>query len=316
MAEVLERMQEQLLELNPALPNPFLVLERKESFEEYANTYGDRITEHYENNGVVVIPFMPIRFDIDFFQAITFPPECKKIGTANGIDRSAIRREGMEIKIDPQHILVQMFGNPILAIYAQQQIASFNDQLRNGLRLLFPHYHPLMETNITWRLTETRHEPIHLDTFLGGAPTHPEAKNEHRLKFFINIDSMARQWRVSHDTPGVLKACRSMLPDALPDDINVLNNILYQEGVLNELPYHSVAFPTMSAVFANGESVVHQVIFGRRMVAGEYFCQSRQMLSPEKLTHTCLKKWLQDAGYAIADTQSMAAQYAQKKGGY
>jgi hypothetical protein len=75
-----------MIELNANVPDHFLVLERKETFGEYARTYGDALAVHYENRGVIVVPFMPITFDLGLFQSIPFPIEWKKIGTLNGIE--------------------------------------------------------------------------------------------------------------------------------------------------------------------------------------------------------------------------------------
>src|SRR5204863_476495 len=80
--------------------------------------------------------------------------------------------------------------------------------LRTGLRILFPRYYSLQEGNITWRLTETSEEGLHLDYFDQGAPIRPDFKARHRVKIFINVDSEARRWRVSHDLPEALKRCR------------------------------------------------------------------------------------------------------------
>lgn len=43
-------------ERHPSLPDPFLTLDRKELFAEYARAYGDGLAEHYENYGVVLVP--------------------------------------------------------------------------------------------------------------------------------------------------------------------------------------------------------------------------------------------------------------------
>ena len=70
-----------MIERNPKVPDHFLVLERRETFGEYARTYGNALAEHYENRGVIVVPYMPIDFDLALFQSIAFPVQWKKIGT-------------------------------------------------------------------------------------------------------------------------------------------------------------------------------------------------------------------------------------------
>ena len=86
-----------MIELNANVPDHFLVLERKETFGDYARAYGEALAEHYENRGVIVVPFMPITFDLALFQSIAFPMEWKKIGTKNGIEESVFVREGTNL---------------------------------------------------------------------------------------------------------------------------------------------------------------------------------------------------------------------------
>lgn len=306
-----------MIERTPDLPDYFLVLERKETFGDYARSCADAITRHYENRGVVVVPHMPIRFDLDFFQEIEFPPQLKKIGTANGIEKPVVRRENGKLSIDTTHPLVGLFGNMSTAAYAQSQIASFNGQLRTALALLFPHYRSLEEGNITWRLTETIEEGLHLDVFKGGKPLPAGSKSRHRVKVFVNIDREPRRWRTSRDLPGVLEACRGGLPDELPDEINVVNDVIDKLGVLETQPCHSVAYPTMSAVIVNAEVVAHEVVYGRRMVAAEFGCACEDMLDPALHSHSALRAWLQDAGYRVApDAAAFAAEYEHLEGSY
>jgi hypothetical protein len=300
-----------MIRLDPRVPDAFLLLERKASFGEYARTYGERIAEHYERRGVVVVPHMPIEFDLDFVQGIRFREDWKKIGTRNGIERPVIERCGGKLAPAASHPLVKEFKNLALATYLQSQIASFNAQLRLGLRTLFPRYHSLQESNITWRLTDSEDQDLHMDEFDRGLPVRAEHRRLHRVKVFVNVDAAPRRWRVAYDLPGVLKACRSQLPDELPDDINVINNVLRKIGVFDDMPAHSIEYPTLAAVLVNAEVVTHAVAFGRRMVAGEFFCERDDMLDPARHTHDCLRGWLAEAGYRVApDPFEFAGRYA------
>jgi len=307
-----------VIERHPDLPDPFLVLERMETLGDYARAYGDRLAEHYEALGVIVIPHLPIDFDLAFLQQLAFPREWKKIGTLNGIEQPVIVRHGAQIAPDPSHPLVKILKEIPLAVYVQSQVARFNSQLRIALRGLFPRYYSLeRNVNITWRLSETRDEGMHLDVFDNGRPMNARLRAQHRVKIFVNIDSEPRRWRVSYDLPELLKRCRDQLPEELPDDVNVLNNVLDKIGVLDALPAHRVAYPTMSAVIVNAEAVAHEVVFGRRMVAGEFICDAADMLDPSRHTHACLARWLGAAGLRIAeDPASVAREYADLMGSY
>ncbi|MBI3419244.1 MAG: hypothetical protein HY053_03830 [Proteobacteria bacterium] len=306
-----------MIRKNPALPDIFMLLERKESFGDYARAYGDALAKHYENNGVIVVPFMPIAFDLEFLQLISLPRELKKIGTAEGIEQPLVARQGTQLDLNRQHPFLAIFQKPEIAIYMQSQVATFNAQLRQGLSTMFPKYYSLKEANITWRLTETHQEGMHLDIFRQGAPLLPADKESHRLKLFINIDTEPRLWRISRTLPDILKNCRDQLPPALPDDVNVINNVIDRLGVLKSQPYHEIAYPGMSAVIANGETVSHEVIYGRRTVAAEFFCDKNDMLNFAQHSHLALKTWLKDGGYALApDAAAVNAQVAHRKGSY
>lgn len=306
-----------MIRLNANVPDHFLVLEREASFGDYARKHGDALAEHYENLGVIVVPFMPIVFDAGLFQSLAFPIEWKKIGTQNGIEEPVFRRDGTTLADREDHPFRRLQMGTEWASYLQSQVASFNWQLRRGLQVLFPAYHSLQDVNITWRMTETIEEGMHLDVFGNGAPTPPAARLAHRIKVFVNVDNEPRQWRTSFDLPGVLDKCRERLPAELPDDLNVVNDILDKLGLLKDLPYHDLAYPPMSAVICNGEAVAHEVVFGQRVVGAEFMCHQRDMLDPGKHTHHRMRGWLEQAGYAVApDAAAVAKRYEKVKGSY
>ena len=306
-----------MIERHPDVPDHFLVLERKESFGDYARAYGDALAEHCENHGVIVVPFMPIQFDLGLFQSMTFPKDWKKIGTVNGIEAPMYVREGQNVRQRSDHPLAALGMGSKWSSYLQSQITSFNWQLRCGLAMLFPAYHSLGEGNITWRLTHTTEEGMHFDVFGKGAPMVPAARKLNRVKIFINIDTEPRLWRTSIDLPAVLAACRDRLPDELPDDVNVVNDVIDRFGVLKELPFHRLAYPTMSAVISNSEVVSHEVVYGRRVIGGEFLCEQEDMVDPGKLTHACLRRWLEQNNYSIAaDPAAVSQRYAHMKSSY
>lgn len=287
------------------------------SFGEYAKAYGDALTRHYEKNGILVIPFFPIACDVEFLQSITFPKQLKKIGTANGIEQSVIKREGAQLRLNQEHPFVALFPHKEIAMYLQAQVASFNAQLRHALSILFPRYTSMREANITWRLTETFREGMHFDIYNGGRPSSALARQQHRIKIFVNIDSQPRQWHTSLDLAGVLKTCRAQLPAALPADINVINDVIDKLGILKNLPYHAINFPTLSAVIANGETASHEVVYGRRTVGAEFFCDAADMLDPAQHSYTSIARWLDQAGIAVTpDAEGVYEQFKSMKSSY
>ncbi len=296
-----------MISKNAEVPDNFLVLEEKESFGEYARAYGDDLARHYENRGIIYMPRIPIHFDRDFFQLLTFPKILKKVGTAEFIDAPLIVRDGASLQWNERHILGKLFPQKEAALYAQAQIASFNAQLRKGLAQLFPRYYSLDEGNISWRLTETQPEGLHFDVFNNGQPFPKAAQDLHRVKIFVNIDAAPRIWRTGLDMPGVLRACRGELPDALPADINVISHVMDKRRVMLDMPTHKVEYPALSAILVNAELVAHEVLFGRRMVAGEFFCHSRDMLEPALHSYAAVRDWLAENHYTIADNAAEIA---------
>src|SRR5687768_4867749 len=98
-----------MIKRNPSVPDHFMVLDRQPSFGDYARAYGDNLADAYENRRVIVVPFMPIEFDLELFQTLTFPPAWKKIGTNNGIEKPVYKRVGKDI--------VANEDQPLLALY-------------------------------------------------------------------------------------------------------------------------------------------------------------------------------------------------------
>lgn len=287
-----------MIERHPDVPDNIVELDYHRTMGDYARAYGDELTRLYEDFNILYFPFFPIALDLEFLQTLTFPEPMAKIGTHNGLDKSVIRRDGANFEVASDHVLFLTTNNLKQAAYLNAQIAHVNAQIRTALRILFPHYYSLTESNMTWRLTDTPEGDLHLDSFDEGRPI-DEDMRFHRLKFFINIDRQPRQWHTSFSLPDVLKRGREALPNALPADINVVNHAINRSGVMNSFPFHRIDYPEMSAVFGNAEAVVHKVKAGHRMIAGEFFCLPSDMLDPSKFTHERLPGWLEEAGIRV-----------------
>ncbi len=292
-----------MIRKNGAVPDNFFELRELDSIQAYAMAYGDLIAKRYEDLNIVCFPRFPLDIDVDFFRAVQVPAQFKKVGTVNGLDRPILIRSGDKIMFDHTHVLLQIFGDRMIATYAQTQIRSVNDQIRRGLNQLFPRYRSLTEANITWRLTETVDEGMHVDGFLKGKPTPPEAKGRfHRVKLFINIDSQPRKWWTSFTMGETLKRYRSKLPDSMPDDADIVANVISNSGFLGDgEPHHEIDIPPMGAVMGEAQAISHAVRYGRRMIAAEFMCLTEHMLDPCKHTQARLPGWLGDAGIGISE---------------
>lgn len=289
-----------IVERNESVPDNIVELDRHEYIGGYTRQYGNEIASLYEDLNVIYLPHFPLAIDLKLFQALVFPEGMMKIGTRNGIDSGLVKREGTNFNIDDEHVLVRTVGDFKTALYIRSQIASVNAQIREAIRALFPMYHSITLWNLTWRLTPTEGSGLHLDTFGTPGERIPRDKRWHRIKFFINLDDEPRRWWTSYTLPETLKQVRGHLPGQLPDDINHVNYLIDNCGGLDDLPYHKIQYPTLSAVFGNAEAVTHAVRYGRRMVAGEFLCEYGDMLNPGKFTHTQFPRWLADADIGLA----------------
>ena len=304
-----------MITLNPALPNRFMVLEPLKSFADYARAYGDNLARHYEDNGIIIVPKVPIDLDCELINGYVFADVVPKLSNTA---RPLYVRQGQNLLADSVHpLLVATRGNLILATYLQAQFATFNFQFACGLQLLFPRYRLSADPSFLWRLTLTENAGQHLDVFAGGRPWPADQFRRQRLKAFINIDFAPRHWRVTHDVPGVLAAGHGLLPRTLPADPNVLNDVINRSGILGRLPWHDLNFPHLSMVIANAETVAHEVVFGRRAVSYETTFATDDMIDPKKSSHYLVGNWLSQAGYIIDDDPSaLAGKYVSGPSGY
>ena len=289
---------------DPQVPNNIFELERHEKFGDYACAYKDELTSRYENLDVIYIPYFPIDIDLAFFQSMTFPAEAKKIGTRNGLENKMFIRNGNKIEIDRNHVLVRLFPDVSLACYVHEQICSVNGQIRDAMRALFPRYLSIRQGNITWRLTETVNEGLHVDGFFGGQPTPPAVKGrEQRIKLFINIDSEPRRWWTSYPLPELLKRHRHHFADGVPYDVDQLTHQISRSPWMQEIPHHEIDFPTLAAVTGEAQGIPHAIRYGRRVIVAEFLCSSKDMIVPGKHVQAALRQWLTEADIKLVSSE-------------
>jgi hypothetical protein len=253
--------------------------------------------ERYEDNGVLLLEDSNLEFDEPFIAATTFPAEWKKIGTVNGITLPPIvYRDGSFHRTQNPLCGLIKDDASLLKLYSELL------RIELGFKLLvadlFPRYRNIHWYNCTFRFVKTADEAAHLDAFGNGRAFPPESRLQ-RVKFFLNVDSEPRVWTVGPTLPGVLAHCRDKLPAALPDDVNVLCHQLNQSGILADTPRVRVEIPPRGIVFANGSTVVHQVVRGHRMVCIEGVVRGRADGSCARSEWDHLGDWIRRAGYAI-----------------
>src|SRR3546814_9806625 len=131
---------------------------------------------------------------------------------------------------------------------------------------------------------------MHLDIFKRSLPLH-------RLKMFINIDAEPRIWNTSFTLRRVLELYRDELEDLPPDIDRMELNRIINDRLATDLPSHRLSYPPLCCVIANGETVLHPVVYGNRMIGIEYLVQPEKMLNPGKFTASAAPALMQQLGY-------------------
>jgi len=278
----------------------FFLLEKCESFGDYARIYGDQIPKSFEDLNIIYFPLFPLEFDIDLFQSLTMPDKLPKPGTRDGLDKNIIIRNQLNFSFDESHILSKVIPDKKLALYLQSQISSVKWQIREAMRIFFPKCFSLREIDISWHFTKHKGHDLSFDNHANPISVTQEQELQ-RIKIFINVDSEPLTWRTSLTLPDFLKNEKQSLPSTLPNDMNILNEYIYSKRLLNNCKYHEIRIPTLSAIMFNSESIAHQYISGRRMIAGNFVSLPEDMITPDKLVYYQLPRWLEQNGYQIRD---------------
>jgi Methyl-accepting chemotaxis protein (MCP) signalling domain len=253
---------------------------------------------HYEKNGVILLERSDIEFDHAFIGALSFPQGWKKIGTVNGItDPPIVFHKG---KFDrTQSPLCSLCPDDWMLLKVYSELL----RLELGFKLLvtqiFPSYSTVEWSNCTFRFVKTENEAPHLDSFSGGEPFDEKDKLP-RLKFFLNVDSKSRVWNVGPALPDILKASRGSLGRRLPSDLNVLCTLINSSGILSTMPMVRVEIPPGGIVFANGATVLHQIVYGHRMVCVEGFVPKSSLQPSSICEWDNVQQWIAEAGYTVA----------------
>jgi len=290
-----------MIKKNKNIPDNFFILERCETFGEYARRYGDEIVERFEALDIIYFPFFPLDLDLEFFQALVMPQSLPKPGINNGLDQSVIVRNKDKIEFNEEHILKIITQNNKMAVYIQNQIFNVHCQIREGIRTLFPRYYSLKQGNNTWRFTNIKGTGLHYDFYHDGDgklfPLNDNQKISQKIKLFINLDSKPRIWHTSYTLPKFLIEKRNSLPHDLPNDLNLLNGFIDTSRTLYDCPHHDIHYPTLSAVMTNTEAVSHHIEHGDRVIGAQFWCSESDMMYPEKNIQKQLPHWLEEGGY-------------------
>jgi hypothetical protein len=86
----------------------------------------------------------------------------------------------------------------------------------------------------------------------------------------------------------------------------VLSQLIDKSGVLDSAPRVKVEIPPRGIIFANGSTVVHQVVYGNRTVALEGAMPDSSLYLKDGSEWANLENWIVEAGYSIAGQRESA----------
>jgi len=256
-----------------------------------------RSSSHYEAHGVILLADSGIAHDEGFVQSITFPPQWKKIGTIDGItDSCMVLSNGRLVRTN--NPLCSLIPDDRLLLKMHSELVRLELGFKALIGRVLPSYGGADWFNCTFRFVKTENEPRHLDSFNNGRPFASKMKKP-RAKFFFNVDAAPRIWTVGPNLPEILRASEGALGPRLPNDLNALAHLINSSGILDAMPAIRIEIPPRGIVFANGATVLHQVLYGERMVALEGFVPRNLLQSGSECEWDSLPGWITNAGYEV-----------------
>lgn len=272
------------------LPAPVPIL-RFRTAEEMVKS-ADQARAHYEAHGALLLEDCGLDYDVEFIHRLTFPPEWKKFGTVNGLTIPPVVWADGGFKRTPNP-LGQLIREDAMLLKTYSELLRLEMGFKLLIMELFPAYRQIHWINCTFRFVRSENEPSHLDVFNEGKAFRPELKLP-RLKFFMNVDAQPRIWTVGPSLEDVLKHSNGAFGESLPADVNQVCDIVNKSGILDKLPSVRIEIPPRGIVFANGATVVHQLVFGQRMVALEALMPAWNVAASE---WERIGDWITGAGY-------------------
>jgi hypothetical protein len=253
----------------------------------------------YEQNDVLLLADAGIGFDRDFIGRTNFPPDWKKIGTVNGITLPPLVLQGNAL-VRSQNPLCSAVADNITLLKLYSELIRIEFGFKLLVTQVLPAYWNASWMNCTFRFTKTEDEPAHLDSFSDGARVPPRLQHP-RLKFFLNVDAEPRVWNIGPTLPDILRHTPGCLESPLPTDLNVLCARVNAAKLSGKLPMARVEIPPGGIVFANGATVLHQVVSGNRMVCLEGFVPRTSLQPASTCEWDLTRSWIEGAGYEAVD---------------
>lgn len=229
------------------------------------------ITEIYEAGHVVCFKNAGLKMELDdwnFFNSLN-PPASDD----NWLKKAKVK--ALLAPVDGTHVLVKLGLSEAQAERLRQIIKRVTKQLRDHVTRWFPTYKVLDDQSVTWRLTPTESEEIHYDSYGKGTD------ENHNVRVFVNLDSKPRLWGVGNPIDETIRIYRDRLRPRATEHPNIFNAAVNNLLPWPEVSRHFVTFAPLNMWLVNSQVVAHEIIYGRRMIAGTYACDPKTMERPE-----------------------------------
>lgn len=256
----------------------------------------------YEAGQVIVLRNAKIDCDREFLSKLRLTNQSvfKKLKSIGLGDRY---RKTPEVFEDTIH--TDFGGDDGMFKHFTQQVTSVNAQVSNLVRILFPKY-SVVRPSITWRMTETVNENLHVDVYNEDLPNH-------HIRVFVNLDVVPRIWHTSHTLETLLERHLDLLDEQTVRGASAgrichaLNFAVFkgfEEAGREGSPKHIAFFEPGEVWAVDSRKVSHQIFYGRKALSTEYAVRADSMLDPSRhyfeIVERHRTRWLASRGRQVA----------------
>ncbi len=176
--------------------------------------------------------------------------------------------------------------------YFGEQVALVNRQINEVAATLFPSYR-LLTRPITWRLTETVNENLHVDVYNDDLP-------DHHLRMFLNLDVTPRIWHTSYTLEWMLQHklhllapdfVRTATPGRICHDLNFAVFGGFETAGREGAPKHIAFFEPGELWLVDSRKVSHQIFYGRKALSTDFAVEVASMVDPSKHYYALVERY-------------------------
>jgi len=279
--------------LSPHVENYFVTMDWHDS-QKNASEFSKELVNNYETGKVILIRNAPFSIDYELVNRITLP----RGRTHKKLSDSFFLYPRI---YDPKvvGVLMECFEkDPGLYLKFRRQVNKLHAEIDRFFQIAFEPY-KFIKGNISWRLTESSDEFMHVDYF------HNDEDVQY-IRMFINVDQQPRIWNVTHSIDELAARYYRGENVAELEGTNA-NEFCEKIGLLafggaenagkDGHHRHIVEFDQGDVWLCDSRVVPHQVIFGRRAVSAKFRADPNSMLDPSQRVVSRVKRYHEIYGH-------------------